>query len=319
MDLPSSETPPPEPDRPQTGTLDRAPQAQQASGPPAAEEDASCSLAEEELIKQWPTLDRPHNSGLLSHARRGPLLLLTLALLGGGSWYAMRIGPHKSQALASSGSVVAAATTLPADGPTASDTVQDESGAADGQAVGQEALPGVAPVRAEEQAAAAAGAEARPANAADGESGSQPQTASGETPPLAPKGVEAQPTAAGALPPATAGLGERCRKVDAGGRGKPTLVLAACRPAIEAEPEAADIMVMLARAEIDLGRAAEAQAWAKKALRIKRDLPDAYVFLGGAEQEMGKPAEAKAAYRKYLELAPTGRHARELRAVLNSL
>jgi tetratricopeptide (TPR) repeat protein len=78
-------------------------------------------------------------------------------------------------------------------------------------------------------------------------------------------------------------------------------------------------MVMLARAEIDLGRAAEAQNWAKKALRIKRDLPDAYVFLGGAEQEMGRPAEAKAAYRKYLELAPTGRHARELRAVLNSL
>jgi tetratricopeptide (TPR) repeat protein len=231
----------------------------------------------------------------------------------------MRIGPHKSRALASSGSVVTAATTLPADAATASDTVQGESRPADGQLVDQEARLGVAPVRAEEQPAAAADAGTRPASGAVGESGSQPQTASAEIPTPAPKGGQAQPSTTGALPPATEGLGERCRKVDAGGKGKPTLVFAACRPAIEAEPEAADIMVMLARAEIDLGRAAEAQNWAKKALRIKRDLPDAYVFLGGAEQEMGRPAEAKAAYRKYLELAPTGRHARELRAVLNSL
>jgi hypothetical protein len=34
---------------------------------------------------------------------------------------------------------------------------------------------------------------------------------------------------------------------------------------------------------------------------------------------MGRPAEAKAAYKKYLELAPTGRHAPELRAVLDNL
>jgi Flp pilus assembly protein TadD len=95
--------------------------------------------------------------------------------------------------------------------------------------------------------------------------------------------------------------------------------LAACRPAIEAEPEAADVMVMLARAAIDLGRADEAQSWANKALHIRRDLPDAYVFLGGAEQQMGRPAEAKAAYRKYLALAPTGRHASELRKVLERL
>ena len=95
--------------------------------------------------------------------------------------------------------------------------------------------------------------------------------------------------------------------------------MAACRPAIEAEPEAADIMVILARVQLDLGRPGEARSWAKKALQGKRDLSDAYVFLGGAEQEMGRPAEAKAAYRKYLELAPTGSHARDLRAVVDRL
>ena len=49
------------------------------------------------------------------------------------------------------------------------------------------------------------------------------------------------------------------------------------------------------------------------------DLADAYVYLGGAEQELGNTSEAQAAYKKYLELAPKGRHARELRAVLDGL
>jgi tetratricopeptide (TPR) repeat protein len=97
------------------------------------------------------------------------------------------------------------------------------------------------------------------------------------------------------------------------------VVLAACRPAIEAQPEAADIMVILARAELDRGRALEARSWAKKALAVNPDLADGYLLLGGAEQEAENPAEAKAAYKKYLELAPTGRHARDLRAILDNL
>jgi Tfp pilus assembly protein PilF len=78
-------------------------------------------------------------------------------------------------------------------------------------------------------------------------------------------------------------------------------------------------MVILARAELERGRAVEARSWAKKALAAKPDLADAYVFLGGAEQEVGNPDAAKAAYKKYLDLAPSGRHARELRAVLDSM
>jgi tetratricopeptide (TPR) repeat protein len=97
------------------------------------------------------------------------------------------------------------------------------------------------------------------------------------------------------------------------------VILAACRSAIEAQPEAADVMVILARAELDRGRATDARSWAKKALAVNPDLADAYLLLGGAEQEANNPAEAKAAYKKYLELAPTGRHARDLRAILDSL
>ena len=78
-------------------------------------------------------------------------------------------------------------------------------------------------------------------------------------------------------------------------------------------------MVILARAELERGRAVEARSWAKKALAAKPDLADAYVVLGGAEQESENPDAAKAAYKKYLELAPTGRHARDLRAILDNL
>jgi predicted TPR repeat methyltransferase len=46
---------------------------------------------------------------------------------------------------------------------------------------------------------------------------------------------------------------------------------------------------------------------------------DAYVFLGTAEQEAGKTDEARAAYKKYLDLAPDGPFARELRAILSNL
>jgi tetratricopeptide (TPR) repeat protein len=289
MDLPSI----PSLLTPDSGTediVDRAPQPPQAEDASSIGEDAACSSAEEEIIKHWPTLDRPHG-GMFFHTRRGPLLLLTLALLGGGSWYAMRIGPNKSRALASSGSAVTSATTLPADGAAASETAKDEARSADGQAIDQEARPDVAPVTTEEQVAAATAAD----------------------------GGQAQAPTLGALPPTTEGLGERCRKLDAGGKGRPTAVLAACRPAIAAEPDAADIMVIMARVQIELGRAAEARAWAKKALQAKRDLPEAYVFLGGAEQQMGRPVEARAAYKKYLEIAPAGRHARELRGVLDSL
>ena len=129
----------------------------------------------------------------------------------------------------------------------------------------------------------------------------------------------AAPLGLGAPPPATAELRRKCLEVDAQGQGKAKAVSTACRPALEADPKDAEVMVVLARAEIDRGHLGEARTLARKALAADPRRMDAYVFLGTAEQEAGRIDEARAAYKKYLELAPDGHFARELRAILNNL
>jgi Flp pilus assembly protein TadD len=114
-------------------------------------------------------------------------------------------------------------------------------------------------------------------------------------------------------------LREACLKADDGGKGRARAVLSVCRPAFKAAPESVELMVILARAELDRGRTTSARSWAKKAIAANPGLADAYVYLGGAEQEAGDTKSARAAYEKYLELAPSGRYARELRAILDSL
>jgi CheY-like chemotaxis protein len=112
---------------------------------------------------------------------------------------------------------------------------------------------------------------------------------------------------------------EVCLKIDDGGKGRPKAVLTACRPAVKATPQAADLLLIMARAELDRGKAEESRDWAKQAIDVDPGLGAAYIFLGTAEQELGNKGEAKAAYQKYLQLVPTGRRARELRAVLDNL
>jgi predicted TPR repeat methyltransferase len=48
------------------------------------------------------------------------------------------------------------------------------------------------------------------------------------------------------------------------------------------------------------------------------NLADAYVFIGTAEQAAGHAQAAKIAYLKYLELAPTGRYAQDLKAIVGN-
>lgn len=94
-------------------------------------------------------------------------------------------------------------------------------------------------------------------------------------------------------------------------------VLKSCADAFAATPSA-DAAVMLAKVEFDRGRVAQALDWAKKAIAIDADRADAYVFLGGAEQAAGRNSAAKAAYKRYLQLAPQGRYAADLRSVLKT-
>jgi hypothetical protein len=99
-------------------------------------------------------------------------------------------------------------------------------------------------------------------------------------------------------------------------------VLSTCAQALAAEAapaDAADVAVILAKTEFDRGRARPAFEWAKKAIAADAERADAYVYIGGAEQAAGHLAAAKAAYKRYLQLAPRGRHAAELKAVLASL
>ena len=285
-----------------------APQTGQAHYPPPQAEatPASDASTEGQAIRARPTLDTLDGS-VLPHERRWPLFVVVVALLIAGGVLALRIGPTGRRSLPSSRTevpIAKARTASVSSAIKAGQGVVDQGSLLPGnQAPGSP--PTASPVVAEKRIAAPPDAGAK--QAARQEPVAQPKLASAGAPTPGP---------------ATPGVGElreRCRKADAGGNGKATVVLAACRPAIEAEPEAADLMVILARAELDRGRAADARSWAKKATEVNPDLADAYVVLGGAEQEAENPEAAKAAYKKYLELAPSGRHARELRAILDSL
>ena len=299
---------------------DETSRTQQAGQPPPMAEGmpASDSSTEDRPSKARPTLDKL-GSDVVPHERRWPLFAVVLAVVVAGGLFAMRIGPTGGRSLLSSGSGLPEARA-----PMAS--VSSESSAGRGvvdrpssQPAGQvsESQATIAPVAAEKQVAAPADAQAKPTGAAGQEPASQSKVASAASPSRAADGGQARPPTLGSA--TTEGSRERCLKANAGGNGKPSVILAACRLAIEADPEAADIMVILAGAELDRGHAVEARSWAKKALDVNPDLADAYVVLGGAEQEAENPAEAKAAYKKYLELAPGGRHARELRAILDNL
>jgi tetratricopeptide (TPR) repeat protein len=96
-------------------------------------------------------------------------------------------------------------------------------------------------------------------------------------------------------------------------------ILTSCEEAFAANPRAADIAVVLAKIEFDRGRTAQAFEWSKKAIAANPDIADAYVFVGEAEQNAGHKQAAKDAYLHYLRLAPSGRYATDLRAVLRSL
>jgi Tfp pilus assembly protein PilF len=110
---------------------------------------------------------------------------------------------------------------------------------------------------------------------------------------------------------------ERCKKAIRAKHNKE--ILSACADAFSADPSAADVAVELAKIEFDRGRTVPALAWAKKAIAADPNAAEAYVFIGGAEQSAGHGKAAKEAYRRYLQLAPSGHYAADLRAIVGSL
>jgi len=108
-----------------------------------------------------------------------------------------------------------------------------------------------------------------------------------------------------------------CKKAIKKGHAK--AILSACAEAFATDPTAAEIAVALAKAEFDRGRSVQALAWGTKAIAVDPKLADAYVFIGGAEQNAGHTQAAKEAYKRYLELAPAGRYAGDLRVIVAGL
>lgn len=132
--------------------------------------------------------------------------------------------------------------------------------------------------------------------------------------PVAAAPVAAAPVAAAGDD--AAALEQSCR--DAFGRKKYKDILDSCGRAFDARPTAADLAVLVAETELDRGRAASALTWARKAVAVDPNLADAYVFIGTAEQQAGHAQAARTAYLKYLELAPTGRYAQDLKAIVGN-
>jgi CheY-like chemotaxis protein len=126
------------------------------------------------------------------------------------------------------------------------------------------------------------------------------------------------PAPAAAVPAAatTKTLGD-CRT--AFNKGRLRDALAACSAVAAANPDSADALVMLAHTQLNLGRGRQALELAQQAATLDPRQADAYVIIGGVQQDDGHPKEAKAAYRRYLELAPKGRYAEDLRAIVGGL
>ncbi|HTO86429.1 MAG TPA: tetratricopeptide repeat protein [Thermoanaerobaculia bacterium] len=65
-------------------------------------------------------------------------------------------------------------------------------------------------------------------------------------------------------------------------------------------------------------KSAEAEVAFGKALAISPDLADAYYYRGLARLQQGHKADAKADFHKYLELAPNGSEAKDVKELLNA-
>lgn len=117
----------------------------------------------------------------------------------------------------------------------------------------------------------------------------------------------------------TDGLRAECTKAYAEGHGKFKAIMTACQKVLDADPRAVDAMAMMANAEYDRQHFKPARDWALKILEVDPGNSDAYAFIGTYEQIAGHKKEAKAAYERYLELAPNGRLAEDLRAIVPTL
>jgi CheY-like chemotaxis protein len=127
----------------------------------------------------------------------------------------------------------------------------------------------------------------------------------------------ADPKMARALPTEFPRLLAACRQAFAEKRIKDAEP--ACVAAKDANPDSAEACALLGHALFGRKKRREALQWAERAVALDPRHADAYVIIGGVKQAASDPVAAKAAYKKYLELAPNGQYAADLRAIVGSL
>ena len=97
------------------------------------------------------------------------------------------------------------------------------------------------------------------------------------------------------------------------------IVSAKCESALMADASLAKPFLAFAKGQFEKGKSAQAAVWARKIVQVNTSLPDAYLIIGAAEQEARHNAAAKTAYQRYLDLAPKGPYAQDVRSSLKSL
>jgi hypothetical protein len=108
-----------------------------------------------------------------------------------------------------------------------------------------------------------------------------------------------------------------CRKALEGKQAK--AIAASCGEALKLDNSLTVPILTWAMAEFQRGRVPIAVTWAKRVLEVDDRLADAHLIVGVAEQNANHIPAAKAAYKRYLELAPKGPYARDVRSSLSAL
>jgi hypothetical protein len=102
-------------------------------------------------------------------------------------------------------------------------------------------------------------------------------------------------------------------------KGDTAAITQGCDRALEIDATLAMPILAWAKRELDRGNVKAAVTWARRLLRANDHLAEAYLIVGVAEQLASHGSAAKTAYRRYLELAPKGRYARDVRLSLAAL
>jgi CheY-like chemotaxis protein len=103
------------------------------------------------------------------------------------------------------------------------------------------------------------------------------------------------------------------------GGGKFPAARASFKKAIEADPENAEAHSGLAMVFVELGQDRAAKTEANAALKLDQSQPRATLVLALVAHSASDMNTAKKYYKKYLQLAPNGKHAEEIRRVLKTL